>query len=477
MFHISFMICIYLLPTIADSEKEPNTSRSITHLLSDPIGLIMDFLSNTQQMSARLVSHSFNSYSRHHRIQERMDIIREFAESAIIRGTLDAYEQTLVHLHRILRFNKYYLRSWPSIVRRCIHQRRGDLTTNNTLRFMYALDIYKPVSARISDFLIRLLVCSSQKIFKHLFRTTSVSADKLKFNLFVYEAIWKFMANRDRNKSVRLPDLCDIYYLDVNTDLYKREICFLNELLTTNGLILWDPELLETRWVSDHEHFELYLSEFLCVDHLCRGYNDSDFVWYFRITFVLKLLENSEYEIQCIPANSGYLDFENIVFFSVRYLWNARKWRLLDRFLFALHRNRGLSILAQPRFLNRLSEDNRGELTSIHFLMLCQELIPNEYAQCNLIAQSMFFWFSYLDKEEAMEQISPLFGADETRSVEMVDLLIRIMCSVRGFSHASKLRFLNLVIERHVQNASLLVETLENETKENISGLTLTEFF
>ena len=382
---------------------------------------------------ARLTSRRFNEF--HDQIHsETIRQVHEFTKYAvqiIVNGNIKNNSiAELKSIYQKIKFTEYYLKHWPGILAECLSKKPE---MDNFITFMQAalgVDLWDDSSNAplYQDWkgIPGLLVMESHIIFDALFFGKPKHLD---FHLVLYETMWVYLSVR--NSSFKLPPLESIYYLHVNTELYEKEISNLNTLHDEYGLIVWDPSLLQPKWSSHYfyEHVNMYLVfSKSCNPYMSDGF-ESEFMSYLQVSFVLKMLEQNEYDFGHFADIQHHLFdyFELIIRGSVHYLWMRQYLGVLDQFLLALHDNNALGLLHSNSFLMKLSSDSNVTESFVGILVeLCHFNISLGFAVCKDIAKSIYFWFIQNDKESAMILISNLHNRSFLHQ-KVLDVLISFL--------------------------------------------------
>ena len=192
---LTFVVLCYL--SCATDKRDVN--HSALNAVTDPIGLIQQFLSNEDQQTSRLASRTFNHHynKSHFHTRKCIETLEAHAERVICHGIIDQHIiRELERIHNSIRFNNAYLRKWPQNIAKLLDGKQA-LFFNRTwydswFQFRNALCIYKlnrsKASPRKSESPeCRLLISASQNIFTHMFPSPCHFDDRL-FDLFVFDA-------------------------------------------------------------------------------------------------------------------------------------------------------------------------------------------------------------------------------------------------------------------------------------------------
>ena len=103
------------------------TSPNRTHIneLLDPIGLINDYLPCEGQRTFRLINRRFNYYhnKNYSDIIDHMHKFSMYAQQIIIGDIIkNESNKAIEQIYEKYKFNEYYLKKWPKIIRECLPQ-------------------------------------------------------------------------------------------------------------------------------------------------------------------------------------------------------------------------------------------------------------------------------------------------------------------------------------------------------------------
>ena len=409
------------------TETSDNKTKIKQLLAADPLGIIIDFLSHQEQRSVRFINHRFNYYynKAHSDIKKNMFRIAIHAKEIIIDGIINNESiNELKAIHQAIKYKEYYLKKWPIIIANCLEKKMANNASSsnktwmhNIVLFMAALNIKllndsSCLLFQSANNIAGSLVMESHIIFEALFFGKPKYLD---FHLFLYETMWIYLSSR--NTSFNLPPHESIFYLDVNSELYERQILNLNTLHDEYGLIVWDPSILSPGWSSDN--FYRYVNEYMVFCNLWNKFiiteRDLEFLWYLQVRFIVKLLQSSKWA-ESDYRNYGddrvmfdYLEF--VIQQSINYLWRNRYWDTLDQILFALHMNKALPLLQDNNYLMTLCTASNTTETFIGiFLRLYDYKHSLDFNAFTAVVKSIYFWFLENDRAESMTQIAALYN-------------------------------------------------------------------
>ena len=460
----TFGCLLLLLCAIEDTNADDEMQNRDMLFKTDPIVIINHFLTRDEQRNSRLINTHFNHYHNKANADTILHIHRlsYIATEMIINGTIK--NETITELKAIyqkVKYTEYFLKKWPAIVGKCFYQKIeqqqvDDEWIKNFIIFMDALKmrVCNDSSGILGDSLMgipALLVIESHLVFDALFFGKPKLSD---LHIFLYETMWIYM--EVRNSSFKLPPIDSIYYLDVNADKWQQQIPNLNRLQVEHGLIVWDPAMTQPKWKPDH--FYQHVNEYMIFRSSCNQFIasefDTEFMSYLHVRFVLKLLENNEYDFGLDDGqlqNRLYYDFEFIVHKAVHYLWLKKYWHALDQVLLALHDNNGLILLLQNnQFLSKLSTDLNVSESFVGILVeLYQYNTSLEYNVCNDIAKSIYLWFIDDCKQKAMNLMANLHNRSFMQH-KVLDILVAFLEEpiFHFIANDSKLDYLNALPRR-----------------------------
>ena len=369
--------------------------------LSDPIGHIKDFLPHPDHSNARLINQQFNRHyhASHSQIIDVIGNLTQYIKHIVIEGNV--CNETLDQIQTIsnaYKFNKFYLKHWPKIIQKYLNQSTWSklpwnlVSFRNFRRLRNSLNLKFPNTISV-DRIVHLLILASQKIFGfHCFD----SIEYLAFHKFIYEKTWKYILYQ--NASFTLPSFQCIYYLHLNAELYEKQIAYLTQLSEENGLIIWDPEFVETNWTSSS--FYQYMDQFMVLSNWMNECREMDeFSWYLQIKFVFKFLEIRQYDnfYDADMDNGLFGTFGSMIIHSIEYLHDNQIWYFLDELLFLLHQNNALLLLKAF-----------GTDTFMGILYQIYVNHPIEYGACDIVAKSLYYWFVSGDENRSIAVIVKL---------------------------------------------------------------------
>merc|ERR1712228_471183 len=186
--------------------------------------------------------------------------------------------------------------------------------------------------------------------------------------------------------------------------------------------------------------------------HFKKLFNETnaDFLQYLQIEFILKLLENKEYNFDASFDfdDFEFYDFEHMVAQTIEYLWFNKIWKALDQILLALHENNGLRLLDDDYFLDKLCHKSNTTETYIGiFVKLYHYKVQVEYIVCTFLAKSIYFQF--IDKEEQKSREQLVILSNECLiNTEVLTAMIHFLGeSMFDFvSNESKKEYLDIIL-------------------------------
>ena len=422
--------------------------------LSDPLYVIRDCMNNTDQNNVfRFVSKRCNYYQKTFLDSTRNSIskLTQYAQQIIIENheMTNEISKDLQRISNQYKFNEYYLKRWPLIIKHCIQQNyrpHDAVWMNNFNLFRSALSINAKKCINMNA-QYQMLILVSHSIFQQFIIQNTMP----EFDLFMYQFVWQHLQKRNQ-----IPPLKSIYYLNVNQEIYTQQIGKLEQLMQ-NGLIIWHPAFIidNNQWTANN--FEFYIGNFCeILQDIQDGEQRDDFISMFVVHFVLKLLKNSDYNLQIMVKTELVLLFQGYVRDSIHFLWKNQDWDLLEEILLALHRNNGMGILNNYTFLNSLKEF--GQVTFIEILLhICMnDEISITIEESIVMAKSVYFWFITGEKRRAV-----LIIVNEEKNARFVSIIREFMKdiiqkAVPYLSTESVQIYIDSVMSIILQNSPLL---------------------
>ena len=440
-------------------------------LHTDPLRIVFDFMSDAERRDARVVSRRFNVVGNVSQSETVLAINQLFV---FCNQTIDDDTFTKIkHIHNLLQFNALFLKWLPDLLRQTFEQNRarsnadgGDINYDDFDHYLCALGIID-VNNSLLNPVAKLLIRTSHKIFDLVIDEQIVdsnsatcfnSSSEVQCYLFVLDMLWRYMSSDTHcyNTSYRLPPLSSIPYLARNEEMYAAQTTYLKQLIECNGLIVWDPDLVQREQSWNAEHFVIRINAFVTLRCWWEDeFDEADFLFvenfigHIQVLFILKVLECNEFDFESSPRCVEHTHFVGMVQFAVGYLVMHQNYAMLSELLFSLHQNNGLlCTIDVADYLASLCYLVDGKPTFVHFLVTVYATIPRAWRECNIIAISMFLWFTCIDRDRAMFDMDNLAwsGYDKEAWTVTIRLLIIILRNLEGYDKTTKQEYLDNVI-------------------------------
>ena len=402
-------ILVWSLLTTVISTASTNISA-----LNDPIENIALFLSYPEQSQARLINREFNA-----RINRSHSTMRHYLErlSVCIDRVFGAEEdadqciavQELQSIEDDLNLNEIYIKSWPKMLKRCLHQYNATVSARNTVQlsvfYTYRhLQHLNLTADHEMDTVTKLLIYSSRMMMQSMLCIHDAeSPGYYAFSAFVLRTTWDYLS-ASNNSMFRLPPLRSLYHLHLNEAIYGPEIRDLRRLDDEHGLMIWDPERLDEASEFDPNLFCFFMEKYTRISHWFKFEHNYDpqFLWYFRVEFALAILNGSTC-ITDLSVNNEQFGVQYLSYFvfsivrrTMLFLWKHHRWGyLMERFILGLLDGDAFEILDAP-FGDEFPLDSfvriiRNIQDHYPFLTLSSSVV--------CLAKSIYFWF--IEQEEA----------------------------------------------------------------------------
>lgn len=290
---------------------EISSESSTINRLQDPIEIITDYLSHSEQGTSRLINREFNRRigNSHAAIKQKLQLLTHHVKQVIAdleenNGVInDTTLYRLQHLDDELKYDSLYMNTWPNIIRNSIEN------SHKLKDFSYADDTYfhhavgwrkKYTNVPEMDVPIKLLRqslgCMLRLLVRHQFsmqnKTINTVGTGHAFNVFIIDATWTYLSDSKRNRSKRLPPLRSLCDIKRNVAIYEQELKYLERLRNEYGFILLNPLWIEQMlpfgpFQGDcFTNFREFGSEFVAFNNWLKDKDNTmnpDFPWFIKV--------------------------------------------------------------------------------------------------------------------------------------------------------------------------------------------------